>query len=473
MEHRKKQLVGNSAILMAGRFGSQLISFLLLPLYTAILAPQEYGIVDLFNTYTTLLLPIVSFQLDLGLFRFMLDVRDREEEQKKILSTVMLTNGLQVAVYALIYLVVQTQIHSEYKIFLLLHVVLNVVSNALLQFARGRSNNAAYAIAGFTSASVMVLLNVLFIAVLRIGALGLFLGVVGGQLVQIAYIFITQRTWRYFSVRAYDRTIAKEITRYSVPLIPSVVSWWMINATNRTVITYVLTVAANGIFSIASKFSSLLSVAYGIFSLAWSETVILHIDDADSSSFLSNTINDLFKLFASVCLGIIAMMPFMFPIFVNTQYSEALPLIPILVLAVFFEILCGLFSVVFYARKNTKENAKTAIYAVLINLVVSVVLIRLIGLYAAALSTLIAFLSMSVYRYVSVQKYVRIKISSRMVLLSVLVTALVLAAYYSSAVALQALGLGLAAAYAVFANRRAIRGLVTLVKTRFSKRNPD
>lgn len=472
MENRTRQLAGTSAMLLAGKIGSQLVSFLLLPLYTAILAPQAYGIVDLFNTYTTLLLPIVSFQLDMGLFRFMLDVRGREDQHKKMLSTVMLINGLQVAVYALIYILVQTHIHSEYKIFLLLHVVLNVASNTFLQFARGRGNNSAYAVASFLSATVMILLNVLFVAVLRIGALGLFLGVVGGNVAQILYLFFSQKIWRYFSIRGYDRKIAKDISRFSIPLIPSVISWWTINASDRTVIAYFLNTAANGIYSIASKFSAMISVVYNIFYLAWSETVSQHIDDADINSFLSSTINDLYKLFFSFCLCLISVMPFVFPFFVNAQYNEAKPLIPILVMAVFFSILCGLFSVVFHARKNTKENAKTAIFAAIINLAIDIVFIRKLGLYAAALATLIAFLSMTVYRYFSVQKYTRIKMSGKMVLFSLFPATLVFVAYYTDIVGFQVIAFAFAITYSVLANRRTLRSLITIVLERLRKGNP-
>lgn len=80
---RKKELAKNTVILMVGKILTQFVSFFMLPLYTAVLTPGEYGLVDLFNTYCTLLLPLFNWQFDSGLFRFLLDVRDNRESQKK------------------------------------------------------------------------------------------------------------------------------------------------------------------------------------------------------------------------------------------------------------------------------------------------------------------------------------------------------------------------------------------------------
>ena len=80
---RKKQLAKNTAILTAGKICTQCVSFLLLPLYTAFLDPSDYGVVDLITTYVALILPILNLQIDMGLFRFLLDVRDDEKKQKQ------------------------------------------------------------------------------------------------------------------------------------------------------------------------------------------------------------------------------------------------------------------------------------------------------------------------------------------------------------------------------------------------------
>ena len=80
--NRQKELAKNTIILTVGKICTQFVSFLLLPLYTSLLAPEEYGIVDLVNTYIVLLTPIFNWQFENGLFRFLLDYRNDEYKKK-------------------------------------------------------------------------------------------------------------------------------------------------------------------------------------------------------------------------------------------------------------------------------------------------------------------------------------------------------------------------------------------------------
>ena len=104
---RQSQLAKNTVILTVGRVCTQCVSFFLLPLYTALLDPTDYGIVDLFSTYATLLLPLCNWQLDMGLFRFMLDARNDDNKQKVMVSTVTNFNHLQTIVFLALFAILQ------------------------------------------------------------------------------------------------------------------------------------------------------------------------------------------------------------------------------------------------------------------------------------------------------------------------------------------------------------------------------
>lgn len=79
---RRTELAKIQLYLQWGRFVHNVLVFLL-PLYTAILSTEEYGTFDLLVTYSTLLLPLVNWQLDQGLFRFMLDYRGNKRNKER------------------------------------------------------------------------------------------------------------------------------------------------------------------------------------------------------------------------------------------------------------------------------------------------------------------------------------------------------------------------------------------------------
>ena len=450
---RKKELAKNTVILMVGKILTQFVSFFMLPLYTAVLTPGEYGLVDLFNTYCTLLLPLFNWQFDSGLFRFLLDVRDNKEGQKKIVSSVLSVCFIQSIIYLLFFAVVQNFITAEYKYYLAIDVVLNVFLSALLQFARGIGKTTNYTVSSFISATSNIGLNVLFIAVLRFGAKGMFLATVLSKVVTILYMTVSLKVVRYYGVHLFDKSVIKQIARYSFPLIPNQLSWWVVGASDRVIVSKVIGVAANGVYSIANKFSGLFVSFYNIFNLSWTESVSLHLDEEDSEKFLTETINDMFKLFTCTCIEIVAVLPFAFFVVINNQYADAYNHVPILMLAVVFQIIVGLYSVIYVALKKTHEIAKTSFLAAVINLLTNVVLIKFIGLYAASVSTFVAYFSMAIYRYIDIKKYKKVPLKRKVVLKECIIGAITIFAYYSENRTIQVLILIIASVHFFIDNR--------------------
>ena len=72
--------------IFAGKVCTQLISFLLLPLYTSYLLTDEYGFVDLITTYVTLIVPIITMELEMSVFRYLVDCRKDKKETKRVFS---------------------------------------------------------------------------------------------------------------------------------------------------------------------------------------------------------------------------------------------------------------------------------------------------------------------------------------------------------------------------------------------------
>lgn len=466
---RQKDLARNTAILTVGKVCTQCISFFLLPLYTAILSAEDYGTFDLFVTYATLLLPLINWQLDQGLFRFMLDYRSNKDEQKKLFSTLLLSSTVQNIIYVVLFICIEPFLKIENAYFLLLYVVLQVYNALFLQFVRGLGYSIKYTIASFISASATTVLNVIALVFLRMGLQGLFVSTLTAQLLTLVYLVISSRSWEYFSLKNARIGTFKRVGTYSIPLIPNNLAWWVVNASDRTIISHFLGTAANGIYSVANKFPNVFINFYNILNLSWTETVSLHYNDEDRDEFLTDTMTSLVKLFVAACLEIVACMPFVFPIMVNAKYSAAYNQILILMYAMLFRVLVGLYSCVYVAQKNAKKIAYTSISAAIINITVDLLLINKIQVFAASLSTLIAFLSMFIVRYIDVNKAVHMRIKKPIAIGSILLSIMLVGTYYCNNKVIQFVALCITTFYAVVTNMDMLRSGVSLVKSRFGK----
>lgn len=428
--NRKKELVKNTLILGLGKVSTQLVSFLLLPLYTLFLSPSEYGTVDLIITYIALLVPAVTLQLEMASFRFLVDARSSEHDKKQIISNILQVVSMILVVCIALFLIVNVVIPIQYAGLILLNICVTIFSNLFLQFARGVGDNKKFAIACIIAGLVTLLSTVLLIVLAHMGAGGMLLSIALANLGCVLYLFFALKLYRYISFKAQDKKLQKKLIEYSFPLVPNGISWWVIHVSDRTIISIIIGVAANGIYAVANKYAAIFSSAFSIFSMSWTESASMHINDKDRDKFFSETSNASIRLFGSLGLVLIAYIPLAFPFLINVSYSEAYLYIPILIVAAFFNAIVGLYSAVYVAKKMTKQVANTSIIAAVINIALTIVLMKLIGLYAAAISTAVAFLAMAIYRHYDVKKYVKITYEKNIFVKLAIVYAFTIVLYY-------------------------------------------
>lgn len=447
-----------------GKVCTQCVSFFMLPLYTAVLSTSDYGTADLIITYISLFSPLISFQFDQGLFRYLLDCRDDARQQGKLLSTVLLANILQTFIFTVGFGLVYAFVRNGLLIYLYVLIILQIFQGTLMQFARGIDKTLVYTITSFLSALIHISGNVLLVGIVKIGLPGLFISMVAAGVFCLFYLVIKLRVWDYVNFKDCEKKDLFSLAKYSLPLIPNQLAWWVINASDRTIVSCFLGTGANGIYSVANKFSSAYISFYNYFNMSWTESVSISINDNDRDAYIKKMSNAFFNVIAAMCLGIIACMPFLFPLLVNINYDAAYNHIPILMIAVFFQALQGLYSAVYVALKKTKEIAKTSAFSAVINIAVNVALIRYIGLYAASISTLFAFLTMCVYRYFDIKRYIDFKLYKRNFFFAIGICIIVCAAYYMRNDAVQVVALIIVVVYSVAMNIDMIKNITTFIK---------
>lgn len=132
--------------------------------------------------------------------------------------------------------------------------------------------------------------------------------------------------------------------------------------------------------------------------------------------------------------------------------------------AMLFRVLVGMYSCIYIATKQSNKVAITSISAAVINLAVDLLCINKIGLYAASVSSLVAFLTMFIIRYFDVNRMVRMKIKRQVAVSSILIGALLPLAYYSNHKIVQIAALIITILYAVFVNMDLIKIVLKKLK---------
>ncbi len=450
------ELAKNTLIISLGRFSTQLISLLLLPIYTVYLSPADYGLVDLIITYIGLLVPAMTIQMEMAGFRFLIDARGDEDQKKKVISNVLqIVSGILVGFLAL-YLVFAQFIDIRYSALIVLNICVTIFSNLFLQFARGLGDNKRYAIASTVTAITTLAATALFVVRARQGAGGVLAALVLANLASVLYLLWSAKLHRYIRLGQGSKALKRKLLHYSLPLVPNGLSWWIIGLSDRTIIALALGLAANGIYAVSAKYTLIYASLFAIFSMALTEAASVHINAKDRDSFLSDVNTASLRLFGSLGLLLIALCPVVFHLFIGVHFQAASNYVPILIVAAFFNAIVGIYSAIYVAKKMTKQVMNTSIAAAVINVALTVALIPFIGIYAAALATAAAYLVMAVFRHHDLKKIVRIRYEKWLLAKIALAYGLVIGLFYLKNDILNIINIFVAVAISLLFNRSII-----------------
>ena len=168
-----KKLLSDTAVLGIGTFASKVLVFLMMPLYTSILAKNEFSVADLITQTANLLIPLACIGIVDGIFRFTLD---GESERKKTFSS-----GLAVLFAAsLIFTVIAVALDLtglsgsmwDYVWLITAYVIAANFHSAVAQYIRAKGNTVLFAVGGIIGTVLTVAFNILFLVVFNLGILG-------------------------------------------------------------------------------------------------------------------------------------------------------------------------------------------------------------------------------------------------------------------------------------------------------------
>ena len=307
---REKYLAQNTAIFALGNIGTRLISFFMVPLYTKWLSTSDYGITDLIATVAFVLVPIFTFNIGEAVMRFDLD---EEADYDKVMSVGLFFSLLSAILTLLVFPI--SLFSSElykYKMYLYLYCLTNGASTILICNLRGKERLLSYAISNIILAFGIAVFNLLFLGVLHWGVKGYLLSYIVAQVIVIVYACISGSVMKTVVNFSLNVTLLKNMIKYSFLLIPTSLMWWIMNSSDRIMVTALISVSANGIYAISYKIPSLLTTLSTIFNQAWSYSAIKENNSLDRVSYTNKVYFQLFdNLLIVTAVLLFIMKPFM------------------------------------------------------------------------------------------------------------------------------------------------------------------
>lgn len=307
---RIKYLIKNSLIFALGTLGTKIINFLLVPLYTNVLLPNEYGIADLVFTLGTFLVPILILNINEAILRFSLD---KESDSNKIMSVGLLAIIAMVCISLLAYPLISLYDEiSDYSIYVLFYILSSGCNTIFMYNLRGKELLIRFSVGNIINAATVASMNILFLKVFCLGVEGYFLAYIVANVVTMIYAFCAGNVFSTIRKFTVDKNLMLSMLKYSIVLIPNSFMWWVMDSSNRVMLTAISGAAVTGMYAIAGKIPSLVSVVSSIFNQAWNYSAIKESDSSDRLAYNNKIFDYLFfaVMVIASCI-LLVLKPFM------------------------------------------------------------------------------------------------------------------------------------------------------------------
>lgn len=408
--NKYKTLLSNTLLISIGTFGSKILVFFMVRFYTGYLTPSDYGTADLITQTANLLFPIISLGITDGVFRFALD-NERGRRSVFTVGFITITAG-SVFFLAVIPLL---NIIKEFKGYIWLIVIYTMAycyHSLCAQFIRAKGDTALFAVQGIINTSLVIVLNILFLAVFKIGVTGYVLSVVLADFLCTIFLLVKERLWRQFTL--HPRKIAfKRMLRYSIPLIPATIFWWITSVSDRYMVNAMIGSTENGIYAVSYKIPTILTLVSTIFMQAWQFSAVTesHGDRKEHIRFFTNVWRSFQAVMFLAGSVIIAFAKPAIRILSTEQYYSAWEYVPLLSASMIFTAFVSFTGTVYVVTKQSGISFITAMAGAVINIALNLLLIPSpLGVQGAAIATFLSYFAVFLIRAVNSRKYIPFKL---------------------------------------------------------------
>jgi O-antigen/teichoic acid export membrane protein len=425
-------IYGTSTII--GRF----LNFFLVPIYTNIFQPDEFGVVANIYAYIAMLNVLFTIGLESGYFKFAstLEVGDEKENFTHPFMGIVF-NALVLSSVLFFFakdFTVLFQIELKFSSLLQLTALIlffDAIVTVPFAYLRLKHKPKKFALIRLSNIVVNVVCNIIFIVVLKYGIISVFIS----NLIASAFTFIllSPDVFKNFHL-SFNKDLVKELLRFSIPYIPAGISSNIVQVINRPILTSLKGEYAVGVFQANYRLGIFMMLFVSMFEFAWRPFFLQNAKEPDAKEIYSKVmtyfliIGSFIFILLSYFIDDIARMKLPFRgNLIGKSYWGGLDIVPVILFSyllygIYINLMAGI-----YIEKKTKYLPLITGIAAIVNIVTNFIFIPSMDLMGAAISTLLSYFTMMVGIYIVSNKFYKIDYEYKKIILIFILT---LSAYF-------------------------------------------
>jgi len=426
------KLIKNLSIYTLGNSFVKIASFLLVPLYSIYLSPEDYGIISAMGLLSSFAFIIITLSLDRSIYRCYFDYNSIEDK-KTFLGTITISLFVITSIFTILMIVFSNYLSlafksiSFYPYYLIAIVTLfvSVYYQITLIFLRITEQSKKFVLYTTSFFIVQTALIIYFLVYLKGGAAGKLFAVLIANLCFSPLPIITIKNNAYFR---FNAEMLRNALFYSLPIIPSLLSAFVLNLSDRIFIERYYTLSEVGIYSMGYKLAGFMAIISSSFFGAYNPMFYRIANFEKEKKSLLRTINNNYIIII-IILHFIAYIfsEDIFRLMINHKYYEAHKIFKLIVIGNVFNIAFSLVNMSFGQSKKMVTLMFIVIGGAIVNIGLNFALVPIYGMYGAAYATILSFIVIGFVKYAFARKYFFVpwqwkKILSYLFLIAVLLT---------------------------------------------------
>ncbi len=410
------KLIKNTSLYTIGNIIPQIANFFLLPIYTAYLTTADYGIVQSMQVLTTILAIFFTLAVDRSVYRLYFDYKT-DEDKKTYLSTIVISLfAISVLILASLFVFnnLVSQIYStidfypyySFAILTSFFSIYSIIPKIYYQINEKAVHFISLSLLQFVANTGFVLYFVVFA---KAGASGWLQGLMLGNLITLP-VFI------YIAIKAinfkFNFEYLKNSLKYSLPMIPSLLSAWILNLSDRIFVEHYFSMSEVGIYSLGYRIAGLVLIVAGAFNMAYNP-VFYRLASSDNQVEAKAKLSKYSTTYIYALIFIIFMISFfareLMQLLFKPAYLEAYKIVYLISFAYLISQIAGLFNLSIYQKKKTTVVMFIVLASAVVNIILNYLLIPVYGIYGAAYATILSFMIFAGVKYFYAKKYYHIK----------------------------------------------------------------
>lgn len=400
------KIIKNTSLYTLGNILPQAAGFILLPIYTRYLSPAEYGIVSSMQVLSTILAVFFTLAINRSIFRLYFDYKT-DKDKKDYLGTITISLFfISISILLLLFIFrgfvgqifksIEFYPYYFYAILTSFFLIFSLIPKIYFQINEKAGKFVFLSILQFLLNTVFVLW---FIIGKQAGAAGMLQGRMLANIVIIPlFIYISSRTINF----TFKPKILKESLVFSLPMIPALLSAWILNLSDRIFIERYFNLHDVGIYSLGYRIAGLILIFSGAFYRAYNP-VFYKLANSENRNEARKKLHKYNSSYILVILIVVFFISFfsreVITLLLDPKYIEAYKIVPIIALAYFISQTSGLLNLSIYQDKKTLQIMYMILGSAGLNILLNFLLVPKLGAWGAAYATVLSFATFFVVKY--------------------------------------------------------------------------